>query len=157
MLSFGMIWAERTTSMQFGWGYTVWRLQLFLWLYLSSRLQTSPTPGLLALLWAGLINKDFKLPRAFSDSSYIITQCCSWWSSARLSNSGKFSIFFFFFFFWSYYLPLCSQSPAQSPLTIHSIYLTAGCFSFEKYSVPTLILFLACEQHSYSILPGGRP
>lgn len=123
MLSFGMIWAERTTSMQFGWGYTVWRLQLFLWLYLSSRLQTSPTPGLLALLWAGLINKDFKLPRAFSDSSYIITQCCSWWSSARLSNSGKFSIFFFFFLFLKLLSTPLLTEPCSEP-TDHPFHIS---------------------------------
>lgn len=66
-------------------------LYFFPWLYLSTPLQTCPTPGLLASLRAGLINKDFKLPMASSDSSYIMIQCCKLMKLRQISNSGKFS------------------------------------------------------------------
>lgn len=135
------------------------RSHFFPWLYLSHRLQISPTPGLLALLWAGLLNKDLKLPTASSDSSYIMIQCCKLMELSQTEQQWKVFIFFSFLRqdFWGYHLLLCSQIPLQSPLTIHFADLTAGCFSFENFSVTTVILFLACEQHSYNILPGGQP
>lgn len=88
-------------------------IHFFAWLYLSHRLQTSPTPGLLALLWAGLISKDLKLPMASSDSTYIMTQCCKLMELSQTEQQWK--VFNFFFFSQTRFLSLSSTSLLINP------------------------------------------
>lgn len=134
------------------------RLHFLPWLYLSHRLQTSPTPGLLAMLWAAVISKDLKLPMVSSDSTYIMMQCCKLMELSQTQQQWKVLKCFSFLRqdFSVYHLLLYSQISVQSPLTIHFADLMAECFSLEIAQFP-VILFLACEERSYSILLGGRP